>query len=356
MKNFEVNRKKAYWVAGSFGLAAIACLAKESAAVLPLIFLAYELTFVNREERLLLRYPLLALLVLATGIVAAFFWLGSIGGLETVKRTIHLSLVVHANHFTHSEFSTWYSLVLKSWVFMLSKFFFPVNLAVEYVYPVPKSWLDPWVLSAILIVMLYILSLYLSFRRRPVVFFVLFWFAAFFLPVTNLILPLSYPAADRYFYAPSVSFFILVALFMNRYLSHFRKAIVIILVMLVLIFSILTWRQNKVWHSTFTLYANAVRVSPNSAFALHNLGWAYYLRNDSRQAIYLLKKSASVNPYAPMPLYNLGRIYEKFGDRKKAIYYYSKSLKVSHYMPGFFEPIAQSIKKKLREKYRVKIE
>jgi tetratricopeptide (TPR) repeat protein len=203
-----------------------------------------------------------------------------------------------------------------------------------------------------LILICYILGLYLSFRRQPVIFFGLVWCAVFFIPASNL-LPLSYFAADRYLYVPSVGFFILVALFMNRYLSHFSKLLIITVFMLVLIFSILTWRQNKVWHSTFTLYSNALRVSPHSAFALNNLGWEYYLRNDLRQAIYVLKKSANVNPYFPMPFYNLALIYERVGDREKAIYYYSESLKVSHYMPGYFDSIAQSIKKKLRVKYGV---
>ncbi len=69
--------------------------------------------------------------------------------------------------------------------------------------------------------------------------------------------------------------------------------------------------------------------------------------------MYLLQKSTKVNPYLPMPLYSLASIYERIGDRERAIYYYSKSLSVSHYMPGFFDPIATSIKEKLREKYGV---
>jgi hypothetical protein len=352
VKSFDVNRNRAFWVAGSFGLAVIAYLAKETAVVLPLIFLVYELTFIDRKERLLLRYPLIALLVLAAGIMAALVWLGYIGGLENVKRKVHLSLIVHANHFTHSEFSTWYPMLLKSWIFMLLKMIFPLDLAVEYVYPVPESWLDPWVLSAILIIMLYILSLYHSFRRRPVIFFSLFWLSAFFLPASNL-LPLSYLAADRYLYAPSVGFFILTGLFLNSSFSRFRLATVIALLMLIFTIAALTWKQNKVWNSTFTLYANAVRVSPRAAFALNNLGWEYYMRNDLRQSIYLLQKSTKVNPYLPMPLYNLASIYERIGDRERAIYYYSKSLRVSHYMPGFFDPIAKSVKEKLREKYGV---
>ena len=352
MKSFDVKKNRVHWIAGSFGLAIIAYLAKEAAVVLPLIFVAYELAFINRKERLFLRYPLLALLVLVSGIVIFLFWFGSIGGLETVKRKIHLSFIVHANHFTQSEFATWYPTILKSWVFMLFKFFFPLNLAVEYVYPVPESWLDPWVISAILIVILYIVALYLSFRRRPVIFFALFWFAAFLIPVSNL-LPLSYLAADRYFYSASGGFFIVAGLFLNRSLSRFRLATVTTLVMLFLTFGVLTWKQNKVWNSPFTLYANAVRVSPHSAFALNNLGWEYYLRNDVQQSLNLLQKSSEVNPYLPMPLYNLASIYENLGDRQKALYYYSQSLRRSHYMPGFFDPIAKSIKEKLLKKYGV---
>ena len=145
----------------------------------------------------------------------------------------------------------------------------------------------------------------------------------------------------------------MVAFLLTRYLSRFRAVLVIAVLMLCLTFSALTWRQNRVWYSNFTLYSNAVKVSPDSAFALSNVGWEYYVRKDVRQAIYFLKKSAEVNPYFPLPLYNLASIYERLGDRDKAIYYYSKSLKVSPYLPGFFDPIALSIKKKLRVKYGV---
>jgi hypothetical protein len=347
---FKADKKKAFWLAGSSGLALIAYLAKETALAIPIIFLAYELVFVNRKDRLLLRYPLLVLLILACIAAVFLFWLGSIGGIEAIKRKMHLSLIVHANHFTDSEFISWYPMALKSWVFMLVKLLFPLNLAVEYVFPVPESFLNPWVISSISIIILYMACLYLSYRKNAMSFIALIWFAAFFVPVTNLI-PLSYFATDRYLYAPSVGFFILVALFLNRYLSQFRVAIVIAVFILVLTFSALTWRQNRVWNSTFTLYSNAMRVSPHSAFALSNLGWEYYLRKDLGKAIYFLNKSVDVNPYFPMPLYNLATIYERMGNRDKAIYYYSESLKVSHYLPGFFDPIAASIKRKLRKKY-----
>ena len=355
MKYFDGNRRRGFWAAGSFGLALIACLAKETAVVLPLIFLAYELVFINRKDRLLLRYPLIAWLVLVSGVVVIFVWLGSIGGVEAVKRKMHLSLIVHANHFTHSELTTWYPMVLKSWMFMLSKLFFPLNLAVEYVYPVPESWSDPWVVSSMLILICYILGLYLSFRRQPVIFFALVWCAVFFIPASNL-LPLSYFAADRYLYAPSIGFFIIIGVFVKRYLSGFPLVMATALLMLILTLSAFTWKQNTVWNSTFTLYTNAVRVSPRSAFALSNLGWQYYLRNDVRESLNLLQKSAEVNPYFPVPLYNLASIYESFGDREKAIYYYSKSLRTSHYLPGFFDPVAKSIKEKLRKKYGVSTE
>jgi hypothetical protein len=97
---FEADKNKAFWLAVSLGLALIAYLAKESAVVLPILFLTYELVFVKRNERLLLKYPVLVLMVLVTIIVASLVWLESIGGLENVKRKMHLSLIVHANHLT----------------------------------------------------------------------------------------------------------------------------------------------------------------------------------------------------------------------------------------------------------------
>jgi hypothetical protein len=355
MRCFEAGKNRLVWLGISSGLALVAFLAKETAVVLPLIFLAYELAFVKPEERMLMKYPLLPLLVLLTGVVAFIVWTGSIGGMEAVKRKMHLSLIVHANHFTHSEIETWYPMVLKSWVFMFSRLFFPVNLAVEYVYPVPESLFDLWVVSSSLMIAIYVLGLYLSFRRQPVIFFALIWFAAFFIPVSNLF-PLSYFAADRYLYAPSAGFFILAALLMNRYLSRFPGTLITVLFVLIVALSSQTWKQNRIWKSTFSLYSNAVRVSPRSAFALSNLGWEYYRRYDLRQSLTILHKSAEANPYFPLPLYNLASIYEGLGNREKAIYYYSESLRKSHYLPGFFDPVASSIREKLRTKYGVVIE
>jgi hypothetical protein len=349
---FECGKNKTFWGAVALCLAFIAFLAKESAVVIPILFLVYELVFIDRKDRLLLKYPLLPLLVLACIAAVFLVWLDSVGGIEAVKRKMNLSLIIRANYYTNSEFATWYPMALKSWTFMFSKLLFPLDLAVEYSFPVPRSWLNPWVVIAFLFIILYVLSLYFSYRRQSMIFFALIWVASFFLSVSNLF-PLSYFAADRYMYAPSAGFFIIAAFLLTRYLSRFRSALVMAVLMLLLTFSVLTWRQNRVWYSNFTLYSNAVKVSPDSAFALNNVGWEYYMRKDVKQAIYFLKKSAEINPYFPLPLYNLASIYERLGDRDKAIYFYSKSLEVGPYLPGSFDPIAKSIKKKLQIQYGI---
>ncbi|UCD35331.1 MAG: hypothetical protein JSU90_00445 [Nitrospiraceae bacterium] len=352
MRSFEVRRHKILWIAAAIALTLTANLAKETAMVLPFIFLAYEATFIPGKERILLKYPALVLLVLIISAVVCALWLQSIGGIETIRAKMHLSLIVHAGHLTQSELQTWYPMIFKSWIFMVLKLLFPHDLAIEYVYPMPDSWWNPWVISAIFVVLLYVLSLYFAYRRYPIAFFALVWFAAFYIPASNL-LPLSYFAADRYLYIPSFGFFLLLGLFFNYLFSKFRIASLTSFLLIIAILSVLTWKQNQIWQSTLTLYSNAVRVSPASAFALSNLGWEYYHRYDIKRSLSLLKKATEVNPYLPMPYYNLASIYEFFGDKEKALYYYFKSLSFSHYMPGFFEPTAQSIRKKLREQYGI---
>ncbi len=350
---FASHSRKWAWVAAAWFLVGLACLGKQNAAVLPLMFAAYELVDVRqRQERILLRLPWLVPLGLIACAGGLIYWVHAVGGWPALQRQMHLSLVVHANYLQPPELLTWYAMVLKSWVVLFLKLFVPVNLAVEYVYPVPASLLDPWVIAALLSLLGYVAALYFCWRRSALCFFALVWSAVFFLPVANL-LPLSYFAADRYLYVPSVGVFILVALLLERLFRGRRLALLLVVLVLVGALAGLSWRQNRVWNSNFSLYSRAVEVNPQSAFALSNLGWAYYQRMQVWRAIDHLQKATQVNPYLPVPLYNLATIYERLGSREKALAYFTAALRCSDNMPGFFEPTALKIKTILRTRYGI---
>jgi len=351
-QSFAAERRRGLWLAAAFGLAAVALLGKQSAVVLPLVFMAYELACVPRERRFLLRFPALSALVALAGAVAGAVWVFYFGGAAGFQKGMSDLLHLKANYAGPITVAVYYPMVLKSWAFMFLKFAWPTGLALEYTYAVPASWVDPWVLAALAGLAAYGAALCYGLRRRPLLFFALVWAGAFWLPVSNL-WPITYFAADRYLYAPSAGVFILVALLLGRALQ--RPAVAAAALLLVVVpLSVLTWRQNQVWQSPWSLWSKAVEVSPGASFALNNLGYLSMQKGDVETAIQLFLKAAD-NPYNPNPLDNLGWLYEKLGEHQKAVNYYVRFLTVAG-DDSRYQMRSRSLREHLMRRYGVAVE
>lgn len=335
------SRRRWLWVAAAFALAGIAYTGKQNAVLLPILFILWEWASVPPESRLLLRYRLPVLLLFLTGSLAAsaLLW-GEMAGLPAAMRDI---LTNRANFFGEISAGLYYGMVLKSWAFMFLKLLLPVNLAVEYTYPVPGSWWDPWVLAALSGLLLYGLTLRRTFRSSRTAFLALVAAGVFWLPVSNL-WPLSYFAADRYLYAPSAWIFLLTTMGVERVTKN-RKAALAVLGGLFLLLVPMTWQQNKVWRSPETLWARASEVSPQSSFALNNMGNIFLLRGDLRSALAYYQRSAEANPLNPTAHYNLGLICEKMGDRTSARAHFERFLALDH---PFFREEAKALREHLK--------
>jgi len=250
------------------------------------------------------------------------------------------------NYFGEPSLDLYYRTVLKSWTFMFGKLAWPVNLALEYTYPLPRGWLDPWVMAALLGLAGYGLGLWWSARRAPRLFFALAWVGAFWLPVSNL-WPLAYFAADRYLYAPLAGISLLLALAARRIFASSapRWGLVI---GCVLLWSVLSWRQDRVWKNPETLWRHARRVSPESAFALNNLGNVHLLKGELLPARDCYARALAVNPMNSTASYNLGLIYERIGRRDLALDHYRRFLAIGE--PAF-RAQAEALRTRLKRQY-----
>ncbi len=337
---FRAERKKLVWLAVACLLGGLAWLAKQNAIVLPLVFAAYEVACVPPPSRLLLRRPkvvaMTVVLVLASGLV---WYLGP--GRQLQLRLMPAVMAKMNAPFSGETVVPYFQLMLKSWAFMFSRLVFPFDLGPEYVFSVPRGWSDPWVFAALAGVGGYLAALMLAVRRRPLVFFALAWMGLFWLPTSNL-WPLSYFAADRYLYAPSVGFCVLAALFFGG-VRPVPAAVRTLLTGGVLLFLAgLTWQQNGVWRSNQTLWAQAVRVNPQSTTALNNLAMVYMQQKEWAQALELLQRAAA-NFNDPMPYYNLGQVHESMGDLEKAVASYRSFL-------AFNDPTYRALAGQLRQR------
>ena len=349
-KAFDYKKKKIIWLAAAFSILVIACLAKQNAIGLIIVFIAYELAYIPAKQRLLSKYKYLLFLTFAIAISIFFVWYYFFEG-----RQIHHSMMsgVMAKmgiSFSAGSTTPYYLLIMKSLTFMYGKILIPFNLAPEYTYSAPKGWINGWVITAMLIIGLYLRLLWISYIRSPLMFLALVWIAAFWLPVSNL-LPFSYFAADRYLYAPMLGMSICMSFLIIKIFQYRNSIYLSLLLILILSLSALTWKQNSVWESKLNLWGKSVAVNPKSTTSLNNLGVIYLERGEMNKAISLFQRAAA-NFNDPMPYYHLGEAYEKKGDISKACAYYKNFLKFND---TAYKKQADDLIVRIYRQYRIKL-
>jgi len=346
---FQPSGKKAIWIVLSFALALVAYHAKENALALPFIFIAYKISFLSENNRTRPKiWPYV--LMLAAGTAIFFSWYLFMEGRANFLQESRYALG-RMNHFGDYSESSYYAMVLKSWAFIFQKLLIPLNLSLEYTYSMPDSWTDPWVLATLSLLILLCPALVFFKKRSRPAFLFLAWFAAFWLPTSNLWPLTNRLVADRYLYAPSVGFCVLVALLVDKILKHATVKYTVVVFLLVGL-SVLTWKQNSVWKSPLSLWTHAVKINPESSPALNNLGKVFYEQKKYSKAIPLFHTSAQINPHNASPFFNLGLTYEQMGDRRKAVEYYIAFLRIDS--PKHFSR-ARRLKQHLKSEYGLTI-
>lgn len=319
-RSFDSGIRIWRWRLTALLLGGAGLLAKENAAVIPLLWLGYELFLVPPAERLLLRRPRWLAAGAAVGIFAAGCWWFWGGGSELYEAPLSGLMAKMNKSFAGDTLIPYWLMMFKGWAWMFLRLVWPTALAVEYTYAAPSGWSDPWVLAALVLALVSLGLGIVAWRRDwRLVGMALLCFWLLWLPTSNL-WPLSYFAADRYLYAPSVGFFLLLggagALLVERW-----RSMLLPLAGLLVLLAVLSWRQCDVWQSDFTLWSQAVAISPTSTTALNNLGQVHLERGELDQAQTYFQRAAA-NMTDPIPYYNLGRVFERKGDGERALYNY----------------------------------
>ncbi|MDT8317464.1 MAG: hypothetical protein RQ824_05675 [bacterium] len=342
---FKGKYKKTY----SFALAVLffimAIMTKENALMLPVIFIVYEALFIADKDRFILKYKrgLLSLILCASILAAAYFFF--FYELDRYALTLqgHLG---RQNYFAPDVFRAHYMLTLKSWSFMVMKLLLPLQLAVEYTLSVPDSWLDFWLFLTFFLLLSFLVILIKYKKRSAILTFSLLWGCLFFLPTSN-ILPLSYYAADRYLYTPSVGFCIMTGLLFDyvKFKTQYIKYGSISLLMFMMV--LLTWKQNAVWRSPESLWLHSYNVTPSSTYALNNMGIISIQKGEINKAMDFFHKSIETNPSSSTAQYNLGYLYEVAGDIEKSRQHYVNFIRLND--PDFQKEV-EKVRKKLGQR------
>uniref|UniRef100_A0A8C6CA91 dolichyl-phosphate-mannose--protein mannosyltransferase n=1 Tax=Monodon monoceros TaxID=40151 RepID=A0A8C6CA91_MONMO len=150
-----------------------------------------------------------------------------------------------------------------------------------------------------------------------------------FIPASNLFFRVGFVVAERVLYMPSMGYCILFVHGMSKLCTWLNRCgaatLSVSTVLLLLLFSWKTMKQNEIWLSRESLF----RLYPRHASALNNLGT---LTRDAAEAKMYYQRALQLNPQHNRALFNLGNLLRSQEKKEEAIILLKDSIK---YGPEF---------------------
>jgi tetratricopeptide (TPR) repeat protein len=219
----------------------------------------------------------------------------------------------------------------------------PVNQNVDYDYPISTALFEfPTLVAGIGYLGLWAVAVLFA-RRRPVVAFPVFWFLITLLPISFLVTFMDLRLDDVIFehrlYLPGAGLLIMAGALLAYLLGKLgeRKqgiAFTIFVIVMVPALCMATYQRNAVWESEVALWGDAAVKSPRKARPLNNLGYAYFAKDRTFEAIERFKAALNINPDYAEAHFNIGLAYAEKGLRYKAMEHYQRAVMLR---PSIFE-------------------
>lgn len=304
---------------------AMALISKETAIVLPVLFISYDFPF-KRPLSLIKRYlPYLAValiyLYIRSLIVGSEDAMHGSGGYQYIETVIYLT----------GQY--------------LEKLLLPINLKAYYFYHPIDSLISlsfMQVFSMLGIILLFALSIYLGWSRKKPLSISLMLIA---LPLLPPILGFNFIhgerlVSERYLYISSVGFALLVSyallcLYENPVRGIFsdikQRAVLItvLAVSLLLIYSAVTIKRTALWADEYTYWSEAVRHAPESAVTHANLGVAYVDKEMYDEALSEYKIALEIESNWDSLYMNVGSLYYNMNKPVKALEMFNQALSIT---------------------------
>jgi len=176
-------------------------------------------------------------------------------------------------------------------------------------------------------------------RARPYLPVGWFWFLGTLVPMIGLVQVGDQAMADRYAYLPLIGIFVMVvwgaADFAGKHKFDERLSIAAVAVVLILL-SLLTWRQIGYWHSSRDLWAHALDVTKANYMAEDYVGSALLVENYQAtgqrhldEALVHFQNAVRINPNDAISHLNLGADMHEHGQLHEAIEQYQTVLSLT---------------------------
>ncbi len=204
--------------------------------------------------------------------------------------------------------------------------FFPFGLTVDYYVTLYDSLSFLPILGFLVILAIVFIAL-LNRRKNFLVYFFLGWFLISLIPFSN-ILPVTTFMADRYLFTASFGFVVLIGYVFLLLEKKYKKAVFLLIILLLLGYCYGTISRNSEWSSDIGLQEIAVRRQPLSSVAYNNLGFEYERINKTEEASIAYETAIRLNPLNHIAWLNLGTLYGTLKDYEKGIAFINKSIDI----------------------------
>jgi hypothetical protein len=277
--------KRGLWLCLSCLLYFLAVLSKELLIVSPILFILCA-KILKKEKNFELKW----FYFVAYGLAAILYFFIRIHVLGTVGQGV----MGQAN--VEMDYEGRFLPALMEFSYYIRLIFLPYDLHMRYVPPAPTAGGMPLVMAGLLLMLFSIFLTWLS-RNSKKILFGWVWFWLFILPILNIFFKLNSALAEHWLYNALIGFLtVSIGWFLSTqlpvyYIQKFKEAVLLVLL---LIFVITTYRANVVWKDDIALYLNILKYTQTAPEIYTNLAQAYAKKGMTQEAAEYFKKADEV--------------------------------------------------------------
>jgi Flp pilus assembly protein TadD len=233
------------------------------------------------------------------------------------------------------------------WLYF-TKIFWPLNLCSDYSYnqiTTLHTFLNHETILGLVVLLFFLISIFIFWKRIPLLSLAAAFFLFSFLPVSNLIFPIGTIAGERLMYYPSVGIslflaYLIFSLIKIRTKPIFGYFILTSFLTLMMFYGSVSYLRANDWLTEKNLFISAAKCAPNSVLSRSNLGAIYYLNGNLKTAKEELLNAQKIYPNYSKGVNNLGLVYWKEGDREKARQLFLQAANSEFPYTGAYENLA----------------
>jgi|WetSurMetagenome_2_1015567.scaffolds.fasta_scaffold02157_6 protein O-mannosyl-transferase len=307
-------------------------LSKETGLLFLAAFLLYGILFLRHSiKQLIIMLGSTLLIYLGLRYIASFSSIMDISSYPIGRGSIVIRLIT----------------IPKIIYYYLSKFVFPVHLAIGQGWLVKQAdasnFFLPLFLDILFFALIIVAGLFIH-RNINKFFKPYLFFAGWFclgLIMHLQIIPLDATVADRWFYFPIIGLLGMIGLLTNvlyeriKLNSLIQKCALSLFCIIFLALSLLTIARNSQWHSRMELYSHDIKYAGESPMLYTNYGGLLMMDGKFNEAKPYLEKSVALDPKIGSNLNNLAVWCERNKNYVKAKSLYLMNIQLNPNMPRY---------------------